>query len=184
MSQRYLLDANVFITPFEVNVLRGLARLFGTSEKEARSHVECWFRDGLTRGILLVAKEVEKEVISKNKKREDAASRLLRGLKGDYQILEPDEKTYEVLAQVGEFVRKNYPPEKAQPFLEGADPILVALAKSHDLVLVTEERHTLPQAEKDGINSSKPYLPHVAFAFQVRCISMLTAMLEVPCQFS
>ncbi|BBL92758.1 hypothetical protein TthHC11_02920 [Thermus thermophilus] len=177
----YLLDANAIITPFHQGPLGALAKALGKSPNEAKAHLEAWFRDGIKSGLLRLGREVRDEVLRKRGPGYD----LLKSLDGQYKLLEVTEVFFDALAKVAHFVREHYAPEGAEPFLRGADPTLVALAKAHNLILITQERHELPELDGvSGLMKGRPRLPYVAFAFGVRCVPLMTALLEVQGQAS
>ena len=177
----YLLDANAIITPFVPGFLEALAKALGRSPEEAKAHLEAWFRDGIKSGLLRLGREVKDEILRKRGPGHD----LLKSLDGQYKLLEVTEAFFDALEKVAHFVREHYAPEDAEPFLRGADPTLVALAKVHNLTLITQERHVVPQLDgASGLITGRPRLPYVAFAFGVRCVPLMTALLEVQGQAS
>lgn len=172
----YLLDANALITPFHRGPLGALAKALGKSPEEAKTHLEAWFRDGIKNGLLRLGREVRDEVLRKRGPGYD----LLKSIDGQYQLLEPTGDFFATLEEVARFVEEHYAPEDAEPFLRSADPSLVALAKVHNLALITQERHEVPQLDgARGLIKGRPRLPYVAFAFGVRCVPLMTALLEV-----
>ncbi|RTI15302.1 hypothetical protein CSW27_06045 [Thermus scotoductus] len=49
------------------------------------------------------------------------------------------------------------------------------------LTLITQEKHEVPQLDGvRGLIKGRPRLPYVAFAFGVRCVPLMTALLERP----
>lgn len=180
-GQSYLLDASTLITPFHGGQLEALAKAFKQSSPDAaRTCLEEWFERNLTSGVLRIDKSVEEEVLNLKEKGKPGVA-LLERLKGQYSLLQPNTNTQTILTQVGDFIRAHFEPHQEVVFFKKADPILVALAKDYGLTLVTEEKHFLPEGNgKTGKLKGEPRLPFVAFAFGVRCISLMTALVEVP----
>lgn len=177
----YLLDASALITPFYEGKLEALAKAFRFASRQvAQKHLEDWFEQGLKSRVLWLDTQAEYEVL-RGGGRPGAA--LLNRLKNQnsYSPLQPRESTFPILEEIGHFIRDHFEPQQATKFLQKADPILVALAKDYGLILITEERHLLPEGErKTGKLKGEPRLPFVAFAFGVRCIPLMTALVEAP----
>lgn len=194
-EQRYLLDASALITPFASSRVSSLAIVLrqyfsegkagyqdvGDYQKDLPRKLEDWFSQGITLGRFLICKEVRDEVL---KGRGRPGETLLKSLEDRYTLLKPKKSTFVQLKDVARFVEENYQTQYRDIFLKGADPILVALAKDFGLTIVTEEKHSLSQGSEPVTSGKpciieKPRLPYVAFAFGVRCISLMTAMIEV-----
>lgn len=181
----YLLDPSAIITPFHDGQLRALsAALKHKSLQDTQSWLENWFRRGFSSGILTISREVYEEVVEKckNKKRKRPEYSLLKDLweKKNIVILEPTGMTWNELKNIHEFVVKSYEVHQAQKFLEEKDPMLIALAKTHKVSLVAEERHFIPEVNGvHGLIKGKVHLPYIAWAFRVRCIGFLTLLQEV-----
>lgn len=173
----YLLDASTLITPFHLPQLQALSKALGfASPEKAKKCLQDWFFQGITSGKLRIAREVRDEVMKKKVRPE---YQILKAVEGRYELLDPREDTYSFLAEAEQFIRKNYEPHQAEAFLRKPDPMLIALAKSYELTLVTEEKHTLPEVDgSTGRIKGEPRLPFVAFAFGVRCISLMAAINE------
>jgi len=176
----YLLDANAFITPFHTGQLNALAKSLRYPPDKTKELLENWFSQGIISGKLKITRDVKDEILAK----EGPGYDLLKTLDGKYTPLIPTEQdTYKILEEIGRFVRENYEPQHASAFLDkGADPILVALAKTYNYTIITLEGHDIPQVNNYTgiIQASKVRLPFVAFAFGVRCISLMTAFIEEP----
>lgn len=166
----YILDSSSLITPFHQNQLASLALARGWSLDEARAKLENFLSEGISQGLLRVAREVHEEVIK------GPGASFLKSMRGKYKPLEPDEETHYYAAEVSKFVRDHYEPQYEDRFARGADPYLLAYARQHGFVLVTEERGYIP-----GLGQriqGPPKLPFLAFVYKVKCISLMTLLVE------
>lgn len=178
---RYLLDANSIITPFRLAHLRALSiGLRHASPSETREFLWGWFSNAFKTGCLLGSEELFLEVCGNQQ--DDWASRLLRQLRSDGHVitLSPQPATLDYLKQITQFVQTHYAPHHAETFLKGSDPMLIALAKTYDSGIITEERYAIPQCDGASmrINGSVS-LPYVAWAFGVSCIPLFYALLQL-----
>ena len=145
---RYLLDANVFITP---------ANSFYTLE----GCPGFWEWLGADKALCSV-REVYRELQGK----EDELARWARA-GNTPEFLEPDDEVQQKLAAVSQHVMgmENFDMEKKIKFLNGADPWLLATALAKGWPIVTEEKFN-PQIRH------KIQLPNVAREMEVRCINL------------
>lgn len=183
---RYLPDSNAIITPFEAGGLGSLTLglqlrypAFIRGPAEALDWLEDWFTRGFKAGHLVGSEDLLDEVGRKK----DPASRLLRSLdsRGLVRILRPTPGTFTYIADIERFVRAYFEPHQADDFLRSADPMFIALAKTHEATLVTVERQYIPQYDgKTRRISGKPRIPFLAWVFNVRCISFYEALQELP----
>lgn len=185
----YLLDSSAIIDPFRRAKLEaihaavsggGRASLNLSGVAQTEQYLERWFEEGFAMGRLVVCEEVYEEVVGKTRaisRDRDLLERLNR--RGKLKMLQPIQDTYGVLERIAMFVRSNYESHQAQGFLEGYDPMLIALAKSYGAVLVTEERNYIPERDVGtGLVKGKPCLPFVAWAFEVECVGLLQVLLK------
>lgn len=145
---RYLLDANVFITP---------ANSFYTLE----GCPGFWEWLGADKALCSI-REVYRELQGK----EDELARWARaGNTPDF--LEPDEDVQQKLAEVSQHVMgmENFTTDLKMAFLSGADSWLIATALVKGWTIVTEEKYN-PQIRH------KIQLPNVAREMEVRCINL------------
>lgn len=178
-SNGYILDASTLITPFHQGQLRALrtAKRF-KSDIETVNWLENWFVRNLQSRRFFISQEVYEEVC-RGKGR--PGHNLLRRLDGRNAKLEPVANTFDILRDVTSFVRTYFAEQHADPFERCADPMLIALARSHGLTIITEEKHEVPQWDGgSGRLNGKPRLPFVAFAFDVKCIPLLAALRQLP----
>lgn len=181
---RYLLDANAIITPFHEGPLRALASALSRNQElnqeEAKVVLEDWLEDGVSSGRFLIADMVQEEVLGEKGKAKPGYE-ALRKLKNLYKPISPTGEELALSAKVQAFVEKHFQPHDAQSFARGADPLLVAIAKARGLTIITQERHTIPEVDgSTGRVKGKPTLTYVAFAFGVRCLSLMSALVEEP----
>lgn len=178
----YLIDSSALITPFHQGQLGALAiGLRLNSPQDAQTHLEQWFTAGFSKRLFGVPIEVYKEVTEGRKGRPDAPGKILLRTFGDSAILQPSDAFFQALAEVAEFVNKQFPPEYAQAFLAPgkADPVLVALARVTKATVITEERQVVPEVNRATGKIQKPSLPYVTFCFGERCISLMAALREI-----
>lgn len=183
----YIPDANVLITPFHRDVLSsialGLRVLYPDrvrNDAEAVRWMQAWFTRGFENGSLVATDQLIREVAPKD----DMPKRLVDDLKkqGRLRILLPTSATWGYLADIERFVRRQCEPQQAHDFLRGADPLLIAIAKTHGATIITLERYDVPSYDRtSGRIRGKVRLPYVAWVFGVRCISLYGALQEVAC---
>lgn len=140
-----------------------------------------WFFDGFSNGSLVASEELLEEVCQRGKK--DVASRLIETLDQDglLRVLTSNSDTFAHIAGIEAFVREHFEPQHADVFLRGKDGLLIALAKTHRVGIITLERYGVPQFNSaTGKIKGKVPLPYVAWAFGVRCISLFQAFLDLP----
>lgn len=78
-----------------------------------------------------------------------------------------------LISDIHEFVSTNYEPHQASQFLLEEDPMFIALAKTHQVTLITVENHNIPQYDHDKKKiMGKVRIPFLAWVFGVRCISL------------
>jgi len=177
---QYLLDANAIITPFHQEPLHALAFALHLSPEQAKEALEAWLADGVSSGRFLIADVVQEEVLGEKGKGKPGYEALSK-LKDRYKPISPTGEELALLAEVQAFVEKHFQSHHAANFARGADPFLVAIAKARGLTIITQERHTIPQVDGGtGRVKEKPSLAYVAFAFEVRCLSLMSALVEVP----
>ena len=90
---------------------------------------------------------------------------------------EPSEAVQRCLGQIADFVNANYRPEFAAKFLGGADPWLIAHAKTEGGKVVTFEALV-------GPNAKEPKIPNVCRAFGVSdSINTYQMLIELKANF-
>ncbi|MDR7489359.1 MAG: DUF4411 family protein [Armatimonadota bacterium] len=172
----HLLDSSAIITPFHGGQLKALSvALNHHSSNDTRAWLERWLEQGFSSGHLVIAQDVYKEVVERRgsgRPERDLLRRL--GESGQVKVLQPTENTIAELAKIHNFIQSRYEPHQARAFLDKHDPFLVALAKTYGAVLVTEERHVIPEGDgSSGLIRGEPRLPFVAWAFGVRWVGLL-----------
>ncbi len=80
-----------------------------------------------------------------------------------------DQDVQAVMTRVADYVIQNYQGHKAQEFLGGADPWVIAHALADNSVVVTFESRV-------NMASQTPKVPNVAQAFEVRTINLYTML--------
>ncbi|HOJ34444.1 MAG TPA: DUF4411 family protein [Candidatus Hydrogenedentes bacterium] len=80
---------------------------------------------------------------------------------GDLLFVEPDDSTQRAFIEIADLVTCLYQPQHVQKFLSGADPWVIALAKAHQLTVVTQESpKNIPENHKGKIEG-KIKIPNV-----------------------
>ncbi|MDI6696363.1 MAG: DUF4411 family protein [Anaerolineales bacterium] len=79
----------------------------------------------------------------------------------DLLFEEADEPTQDAYTEVADLVERLYEPQHVQKFLSGADPWVVAYAKSHRLTVVTMESLKNEQKNRNGKIDGKIHIPNV-----------------------
>lgn len=183
----YIPDTNVLITPFHRDVLSsiaaGLRVLYPDrvrNDVEAVRWMQSWYTRGFESGSLIATDQLIRELDPKN----DVSRRLVDDLKkqGRLRILRPTSVTWGYLADIERFVRRQCVPQQAHDFLRGADPVLIAIAKTHGATIITLESYEVPRYDRaSGRIGGKVRLPYVAWVFGVQCISLYGALQDVAC---
>lgn len=76
-----------------------------------------------------------------------------------------DRNVQSEMTRVADYVTQNYPAHKAQQFLGGADPWVIAHAIADNSIVVSYESRV-------DMSSQTPKIPNVAQAFQIRTVSL------------
>lgn len=177
---RYLPDSNVFITTLgNRNSITSIS--FGlkhSSPNDTLDWIRQWFMLGFERGVLVSANEVFDDLRSKK----DRVYHFLLDLRnrGLIEIVKPEEETDDYIREIHQFVQRCFTTEEAHEFLTSTDIYLLALAKTHDLTLITLESHVIPQANlRTRKIQGKVRIPYVAWVFGVRCVPIYVAFREI-----
>ena len=91
-------------------------------------------------------------------------------------MVKSDDGVQECYGKVAEYIDslpdKLYNQNKKDVFLDGADPMLIAHAMAHGMVLVTNEKF-------NAAAHKKIYLPNVANQFDVKCTDIFDVMRQL-----
>ncbi|MDR7450002.1 MAG: DUF4411 family protein [Armatimonadota bacterium] len=171
-----LLDSSAIITPFYSGQLNALkVALNHHSPAETRKWLEEWLERGFASGRLVISSEVYTEVVERatpGKPGRELLKRLRES--NNITVLQPTDATWAELKEIHKFIEGRYEHHQAKVFLDKHDPLLVALAKTHRAVLVTEEQNRIPEVDAStGRIKGEPRLPFVAWAFEVRWVGLL-----------
>lgn len=181
---RYLLDTSSIVTPFHDGKLNSLrVGMNHASLSETEGFLWNWFSNAFGTQCLVGCDELFVEV----SKKDDAAKRLMNQLReeGCIMTLSPEPKTFAYLEDITRFVQAHFEAHQADEFLKGNDPMLIALAKTHEVGIVTEERLPIPEYDsKAGKIKGKVPLPYVAWAFGVPCVPLSYVLLVLPEQIA
>lgn len=83
-------------------------------------------------------------------------------------FVDPDPFVQATFREIADYVKNHYPPHEASHFLDGADPWVIAHAKTYGGRVVTSE----VRAPK----SAKPKIPDVCDKFVVKCLNIYEAV--------
>lgn len=106
----------------------------------------------------------------------DALSSWAKELKDSGFFVVPSEPVQRKLGEVAQYVSDSYRIHKAQPFLDGADPWVIAQCAIDGTKLVTFETRV-------DSSSQKPKIPNIAARFQVECVTTYTMLRELGARF-
>lgn len=90
---------------------------------------------------------------------------------------EPDDQINEIFAQIANYVSENYELHQITEFLDGADPWVIAHAKSKNYIVVTQEK--LKKEERSpstGRIFGKIKIPNICRVFNVEWINTFQLM--------
>lgn len=87
-------------------------------------------------------------------------------------FVEPDQAVQQALTNVADYVQANFDAKWAKPFMDGADPWLIAHAATGGGRIVTFEAPV-------GVNSHKVKIPDIAQVFGVTCVNTWTMAREL-----
>ena len=90
-------------------------------------------------------------------------------------IINPDENTQKIFAEIADYVSNKYPPHKASMFLSGADPWIIAHAKTENSIVVTHEVIVTS-------SSTKVKIPNICDVFNVSYVSLFQMMKDLKIQ--
>jgi predicted nucleic acid-binding protein len=79
----------------------------------------------------------------------------------DLLFVGPDDVTQQAFTEIADLVARLYEPQHVQKFLSGADPWVIAHAKAHQLMVVTQESLKNEQENRSGKIEGKILIPNV-----------------------
>jgi predicted nucleic acid-binding protein len=95
----------------------------------------------------------------------------------DILFVQPDEATQDIYREIADLVERLYEPQHVQKFLSGADPWVVALAKVHNMIVVTMEVRKREQGQGQmGKIAGKIQIPNVCERISVKCVDTFTLL--------
>jgi len=148
MSSRYCLDANVFIEAkngaYGMDIVPSFWEFL---DEQADAEAICSSR------------AVYAELAAGG----DALADWVKARKGGGMFVEPDQEIQAVFGDIADYVMDNYADHQARPFLNGADPWIIAQAKVEGAVVVTHEK--LVKHE-----SAKVKIPNICVEFEVKYV--------------
>lgn len=93
---------------------------------------------------------------------------------------EPDDQINDIFAQIANYVSENYEPHQIAEFLDGADPWVIAHAKSKNYIVVTQEKLKVEErSPATGLISGKIKIPNICSVFDVQWINTFQLMREL-----
>lgn len=126
-----------------------------------------------TEGIIASSTMVCDEIVTGN---DDIAS-WARERRNIGLFVEPDEPVQATLREIADFVQNNYRRVHADKFLGGADPWLIAHAKTYGGRIVTYERE-VPS------NSQKVKIPNICNEFDIQSLNLYAMLRALRFSFS
>ncbi|MGB9860530.1 MAG: hypothetical protein ACPLQP_11400 [Moorellaceae bacterium] len=121
----YLLDSSAIITPFHQAQCEALSLALGHKTiDETHAWLKRWYVYGFSSGNLVITDDVYDEVVNKSEKQPRVERDILKELqeRGKITFLGVNDKFYEVLVGIDDFVRRSYERHQAEAFLKKADP--------------------------------------------------------------
>ncbi len=118
------------------------------------------------------SKEVYEELANGN----DDLADWVKNRKDVGMFVEPDERTQAVFADIADYVNEEYANHQARPFLDSADPWIIAQAKVEAAVVVTHEK-----VVKD--ESAKVKIPNICVQFGVKYVDTYEMLRELGARF-
>ena len=164
MNKRtFLIDSSSFITPF--NTYYSLEYVPGFWQALIREN---------DKGRVFTIDAVKQEVL----KREDELKKWFSGLSERF-VLDTDGEVFTVYSSIIQWVNQHdvFAKHYKESFSNGADGLLVAYAKVHGNVVVTEE------SAKDDPKMKRVKIPNVCRQFGVSCINIVEMLKELDVRF-
>ncbi len=148
MASRYCLDANVFIQakngPYGLDIVPSF-----------------WeFLDDQADAETICSSKVVYEELANG---EDDLADWVKDRKDGRMFVEPDEEIQAVFADIADYVNDEYANHHVRPFLDGADPWIIAQAKVEGAVVVTHEKLV-------NDVSTKVKIPNICIQFGVKYV--------------
>ncbi|MDT8898264.1 DUF4411 family protein [Thermanaerothrix sp. 4228-RoL] len=167
---KYCLDTNAFIEPSKGWYAFDIAPSFWNALIQ-------WSQKKLLCSIQPVFNEIV------NHKEEDDLVRWAKQYHDELFLL-PDEKTWSELRNIANLVMGVYEDHLAEGFLGCADPIVIAYAKAHQLIVVTEERIRKEELNSNGkVGGKKIKIPNVCERIGVSWVNTVDMLRDLKFQF-
>jgi len=103
----------------------------------------------------LIDQKIEEKIISTSilvyKELTDGTDELAKWIRDRREsgcFIEPDKDVQYKLGAIADYVNENHPQHEAAEFLSGADPWVIALAKTTNAIVVTQERLVSSESKK------------------------------------
>jgi hypothetical protein len=158
---RYCLDANVLIQakngPYGFDIVPGFWD---------------WLEQSAEDGIIYTTRAVYDEIQDGN----DELASWVKNRRTSSMFVDPDERVQHAFRDIADFVVTEYPNERSEPFLAGADPWVIAQARVDGSIVVTHE--VLVPA-----TSIKVKIPNVCQRFSVQYIDTYRMLRETGASF-
>lgn len=169
MFEQFCLDANVFIEAWNRYYSIEIAPSFWETLIQ-------WSQEGRVFSLMVVYEEIAR-----------GKDELAQWCRDKAKSLFVDHTVGEVPRIYGKManeIMQKYEKSKADEFLAGADLWLIAYAKVHNAVVVTQEAPSGKlDVGKDGKIGSKVKIPDVCRAFEVECIDTFEMLRRLKFQF-
>lgn len=170
---RYLVDSNVIIIlthPRHTDSLRHA--VLSNPGTETDKWLMQMIQGGVSNGCILGCTPLFEEV-------QGTRARSLLDILATQQV-ELTEEVYQQAAEITMFVRDRFDGAHAIEFESGKDALFIATAKVHGLVLVTGEKHSVPQTNgSTGRVQGKAVIPYVAYVFGVKTVNVYQMLLDL-----
>jgi len=161
MASRYCLDTNVFIQakngPYGLDIVPSF-----------------WeFLDDQADEEAICSSKVVYEELARG---EDDLADWVKDRKDGGMFVEPDEEIQAVFANIADYVENKYANHQARPFLDDADPWVIAQAKVEGAVVVTHEKLVNDE-------SAKVKIPNICVHFGVNYVDTYKMLRELGAHF-
>ncbi|WP_298003596.1 DUF4411 family protein [Anaerolinea sp.] len=167
---KYCLDANVFIEPSKGWYAFDIAPAFWDALLE-------WRQKQILCSILPIYDEIVEH------KEQNALVRWVKEHGKDF-FLPLDEDAWIEFGNIADLVRERYEDHIAEDFLDCSDPMVIAYARAHGLIVVTEEKWKNEDQKSNGkVGGKKIHIPNVCQLVEVQWVSTVEMLRDLKFQF-
>ncbi|MCK4738664.1 MAG: DUF4411 family protein [Deltaproteobacteria bacterium] len=159
--QRYSLDANILIEakngPYGFDIVPAFWK---------------WLDEQISKERIFCSKFVYDEIVYGD----DELAVWIKERKKRGFIVEPNDSAQIIFKDIADYVGKNYPSHRSSEFLAGADPWIIAQAKSEKAIVVTGEV-LAPNTTR------KVKIPNICKEFKVPCMGTYDVLRKLKASF-